>query len=498
MKTHWMMFRRSAKTAAALLLVSLVSLGLPWAVTAQAGAEPVVAAPLAADPQRYELGWSGGFDGQQMAVGLWVNQQAQIWWCSPDGEPLGAPQALGASPYFPPACAATYTEPYFLAAWTDDSGAVWLQRFSRQRELVESPQLLLMPFQGRALMVRGLAAAGARALLLLQDNQADGRGSLYAQWLNADGSKHGTLVLLRDVGEGEIELPAMAAGSQGVLAVWQWDNGEDLSAPEGRMVRANSTGAELGDLLRLGAASSDDNPMAVAFDGDRFLAVWNYSGADDPAPGWNPQPELVLHGRFVTAGGELSGPEFTLVSEEHSHFPGLAFDGNRYLLVWSQSVGAQETTWFRYLDRNGTVVGERREITGLPAPPPTETGFVFPTVQFVGTNYLAGLNALRFVESGEDEVLVGSDLYGVKIPMSDPGPAAEPARLTFLGWSAQDRALLRVEGTAGATYRVESAPEVAGPWSLVGIGSPAGAEASFLVEDNQPRTARRFYRAVGE
>lgn len=461
-------------------------------------ARPQTLLPLASDPQTVEFCAGLASAGAGHLLLTFVEQRVQAHLLEPDGTPGAASLDLGTSPYFPPAAAVAFTAPHYLVAWTGSVGTAYGQLLSTAGAAVGPAFVVAGGSAISPAYVRGLASNGSRFLLVLQDADPDGRGSLRGQMLDPNGSLIGGLFLLGDARGGEIEVPTVAVGGDAFLVAWQrqdpaLQSGSQDKVAEAALVRLTAGGGAVSGPLRLcDQPSSDRNPLTSAFDGQRFLVVWNHSGPDDAGPGWNPEPELQLHGRFVNVAAEVEGPEMTLVAEEQSHFPALAFDGENYLMVWQG--GLEGRVWRQFFSREGVASVERLEITGLPVP--ASPAFVLPGLLFDGTRYLAVLNLLGLEVDGGGEMigLRSGDVYGTFVSAGTPVPGS-PARLELLGWSAGEGAELRVTGTPGSPYHVESAADVKGPWTVVGDGRP-GPEHVFLLTDPTAPATTRFYRAV--
>src|SRR5207245_8514147 len=121
------------------------------------------------------------------------------------------------------------------------------------------------------------------------------------------------------------------------LVVWQSNNGGVGNVNQAYGEFVSWTGAA-GSPFQIGQNSStDQNPLAVGFDGTNYLAVWSW----DPAPqtfasvtNWD------IHARLVSQTGTFPGGEVALITDSGSQvFPSLAFDGTKYLLTWGDSPG---------------------------------------------------------------------------------------------------------------------------------------------------------------
>lgn len=454
--------------------------------------------PLATSPQSVEFATGLASDGTGHLLLVLVDGKVNALPLHADGSPASEALELGSSPDFPPASSAAFAAPHYLAAWTDTAGPALGQLLSTTGEPQGDPFVIAPGSPSAPAYLRGLASDGTRFLAVLQDATPEGRGSLRGQVLNPDGTKSGGLFLIGDAQGGEIWTSTAEFGGGSFLVAWQRDDpllhgqGQDL-VTEAVLVSCRVEGeADVGGRVTLSAQpSSDRNPVIAAYDGQRFLVVWNYSGPSGPDSG-GPVPELQLNGRFMNAQSEVEGPEMTLVADERSTMPALAFDGNDYLLCWHN--GTDNTLWRQFLSRDGTTRSDRHRITGLP--PAEGAQIAFPGVVFEDHRYFLVLNLLG-VDFDADGRMVGlnsGDVYGQFLAPLPPSPGS-PAQLQLLSVSRTDGTQLRVTGTPGVAYRVEAAPDVTGAWSDAGGGVP-GPDGTFLFDSPTPSADRWFYRAV--
>jgi hypothetical protein len=125
--------------------------------------------------------------------------------------------------------------------------------------------------------------------------------------------------------------------------VWQNADmiGDGLNATYGSFV---SSSGSAGSPFQINQTDSLDSyePPAVVFGGGKYLVVWNTDTADDAHGNGL---DLTLYGRFVSPGGAMSASETVLAgipgssTYNDNSYPNLAFDGQKYLLVWTPSAG---------------------------------------------------------------------------------------------------------------------------------------------------------------
>jgi len=107
----------------------------------------------------------------------------------------------------------------------------------------------------------------------------------------------------------------------------------------------NQDGSLFGSELPLGTETTKQRDVAVAFDGTRFLVVWQTRREGDPER-WD------VFGCFVSPAGATTAPFQISQSTSASHNPlCLAFDGSNYLVVWNRDIGSgypEPTDWDVY------------------------------------------------------------------------------------------------------------------------------------------------------
>jgi len=142
------------------------------------------------------------------------------------------------------------------------------------------------------------------------------------------------------------------------FVVWCEDNVD--AEIRGRFVSpAGIPGTEI--LVNASAAPSD-NPKSVAFDGTNYLVVWNDEVGGAETGTWD------SFGQLVSASGTLIGGVITITAEPGPQLAtSVAFDGNRYLAVWVDM--QNETNWNafgQFISRNGSLYGEKLTISTAP------------------------------------------------------------------------------------------------------------------------------------
>ena len=103
-------------------------------------------------------------------------------------------------------------------------------------------------------------------------------------------------------------------------------------------VPAQGFGPLLPEDVRISTVPSPSGPTRAAFDGSRYLVVWS-----QVVPGSGVLPDAAaVFGRFVDAEGDLSGEPFRISNFPIDELePAVAFNGSDYLVVWRDLVAVK-------------------------------------------------------------------------------------------------------------------------------------------------------------
>lgn len=96
--------------------------------------------------------------------------------------------------------------------------------------------------------------------------------------------------------------------------------------------------------------TNDGRESSIAFDGNKFLMVWNGGGVYRP----------TIYGQFVSIDGSLIGPQFII---DDSSYPsdnpiGVSFNGDKFLVVFDEEIDMVNEIWNlygRFVSTNGIV-----------------------------------------------------------------------------------------------------------------------------------------------
>jgi hypothetical protein len=165
------------------------------------------------------------------------------------------------------------------------------------------------------------------------------------------------------------------------FVVWEDDHGR-MGEGDVYGARISSAGSVLDrPPIRISTARESQVDPQVAFDGRNFLVVWS----DDRLKPDPDDPQDDVFGARVTRAGVVLDPDGIPIStaEGQEYDPSLAFDGSRFLVVWTASgsgfgdiYGARIATTGKVLDPKGFVISSGSK------------GRSDPAVAFDGTRYL--------------------------------------------------------------------------------------------------------------
>jgi hypothetical protein len=144
----------------------------------------------------------------------------------------------------------------------------------------------------------------------------------YGRFVNREGMPEDNVFQLAP---GTASGPNLCFGDSNYLVVWHTGAYPTLEL-YGRLV---SRQGELGDPFAIATGSGCQRWATVAYDGQRFLAVW--------MSGLNNEPETIF-GQFIATDGSLGGDRFPVsgTSAIMRWWPALAFSDSNCLVAWEQ------------------------------------------------------------------------------------------------------------------------------------------------------------------
>jgi hypothetical protein len=163
-----------------------------------------------------------------------------------------------------------------------------------------------------------VADDGERSLVVWSGSSS----GAYGRFVNREGMPEGEQFQLAP---GAASGPNLCFGDSSYLVVWQTGTYPVLEL-HARLVSRQGV---LGDAFSIAAGSACQRWAALAYDGQRFLAVW--------MSGENNQPETIF-GQFVATDGSLIGGRFAVSATNSTNrwWPALAFSDSNCLVAWEQ------------------------------------------------------------------------------------------------------------------------------------------------------------------
>jgi len=273
-------------------------------------------------------------DGSNVVVGLYDDTLSSIGFASftTNSTYIGGGTGLraGGRPYV------AYGAGRFLSVWLEgstDSVDV------HEQFLGSNP---FVAFSGMPpIQLRSLTWDGA-TFLLLWSRTSGGISAIEGQLLNQDAMPIGEVLPISSIGANATDCAATGSGLTNHLVVWM----ESSATTNEWHTRARSVTegfiSEPATLSEQPATSS--NPLAINCGNGKALAVWDRATGPFAAypcggiPSSNAVFWLMLYGRLIASDGMPIGSEFQITKMRGNQTnPQLAFDGNRYLLVWADS-----------------------------------------------------------------------------------------------------------------------------------------------------------------
>lgn len=378
--------------------------------------------PIATNPTLTEMSGGVVYTGTNYLVGYVAGTNILGQLISPVGQLLGAPYLVASANLgFPPAVAFASGRTNCLVAWSDYSRSTEVTMFGRIINFADGTMGPVFPLLSAVgthgfQRVRAATSDGTNYLVLwvdAHDEIDDGvYTTCYGQFVTAAGTLLGAEFAAIS-GATLYEDLAVRFGNTNYLLAWQSVGGDDSHETYCRVI---SPAGALGVTYKISETTSDDrNPVAIGFDGTNFLVLWNCTTNYD-GPG-----ELMLYGRRVSQTGAPLGSEL-VISTNRTGFPGVAFDGANYLVVWAENVIAtNHTVHARFIDRAGNPIGP--VITPLSTHGTNAPLFSYNGVFFGGGKFIIAATYGSFLfNQGGDIVGMEGDLYGRFFPSSITPP----------------------------------------------------------------------------
>ena len=402
---------------------------------------------------------------------------------STNGTLIGSLTPIGSGQSFP---LVAFGGGKYLGYWDDtfisSGSSVYGQFISPNGTLIGSP--FFIPATGLG-APRALASDGTNFLAVTEENGND----YYGQIVTSAGTLSGAPFLISSQHQNGNSAAAVF-GKANYLVVWQSNNNDTGTNNKTYGEFVTSSGSAGSPFQINQSYSTDQDPLAVAFDGTNFLAVW----MRDIGTGSGSVTNWDIYGRLVSQTGAFPGSELTLVGDPGSqYFPSLTFDGANYLLTWGDNPNgaalSSTTNYVRsqFLNSSAGAIGPVFNLfpaqgTNVP---------VFGGVLFDGNRIaaIATLGSPIVDSNGDFQGFASASVYGAFIPTSMASPALTAGNL------AGTQFPLQLAGTPGINYSIQINTNLAlNSWTGVVTNSPTNGVFSFT--DTHATNASRFYRAL--
>ncbi len=458
--------------------------------THRASAQGAAAFPIATNSGSVQFGTGVSCDGTNYAASYISGTNVTVRMFSTNGTLIGSPIIVGGSDLFPPATASAFGQTNTLVIWTDGSAGagvtIFGQFISRAGTKVGSRFNVLASAGSHGIQIaQALASDGTNFLAVWQDKIL---GYFYGQIVTPSGSLSGAEFLI----SGQEQNGGSASAcfmKTNYLVVWQSNNGPTGNNNRTYGSLVSKSGAA-GIIFQISAgASTDQNPLAIAFDGTNCLVAWNH----DVGSGSGVVTNWDIFGRVVSQTGTLPGSELVLVGDAGSQvLPSLAFDGANYLMAWGQESfnSTNSSIPMQFFNRSGSVIGPQFS----PFAPhgtnqPLVAGLVFGGGRFA---VAGGLGKVIYDVNFEVLGIASGELFGMFIPASGTAP-----RLAAAGTLSGGQFPLELTGTPGINYAILATAALSQPgWTSIVTNSPTNGTFKFSYTDTGATNASRIYRAL--
>jgi len=207
--------------------------------------------------------------------------------------------------------------------------------------------------------------------------------------------------------------PAVAGGTSGYLVAWQDGRNLATSGSDIYGSRVTSAGAVLdGGGLAICTANAAQYSAAVAFDGKKYLVVWS----DERNLGVT---GVDVYGtRVSTSGTVLDSPNLPIIQAAGDDiFPAVASAAGAFLVVWEDGRNSATT--------GDEIYGTRITDTGVVSDPGGLAIDVTPGYEATPAVAASGTNYLVVWQDGRNAATNGADIYGARVTTG--GAVLDPA-----------------------------------------------------------------------
>ncbi len=222
------------------------------------------------------------------------------------------------------------------------------------------------------------------------------------------------------------DFPSVAFDGVNYLVVWLDGRGGSGYA-DIYGTRVSSSGIVLEpNGIAISTASNDQVYPSIAFDGSRYLVVWQDRRSSSPQ----------IYGTRISTSGTVLDPNGILISIAGygQYYPSVAFDGANFLVTWQDTRSANRDIYGARVDTAGVVLDPNGIALCMIA-----NSQVYPSVASDGTDYLVVWQEWHPPYEGED-------IYGARV--SSTGRLLDTTRIVICEAPAnQSRPFVAFDGT---------------------------------------------------
>jgi hypothetical protein len=295
-------------------------------------------------------------------------------------------------------------------------------------------------------------------------------GSNYLAGMQGDALVHDRVTAQLISSAGSLVGPRISTGQDGGVPrvafdgtkyLMVWDGAGNNPGLHGQFV--DKSGALVGPLLTM--TTADIREFSLAHGGGKYLICWSDNN--------------TVYGRLMMPSGEFSGATFTISgATERARENAAAFDGTNFLVVFNGSGVHRANIYGQFVSQAGALVDGAFLIDGSPAPSDNPLGIVFGE-----SHYLVVFN------DEVDGAYTGTwDIFGRLVTTAG---SVLPSRLTIA--AAPDAQLFPFPAFDGSNYLVTWNHAAGSPDSNMILrffstaGQPIGPEFSLLAAQGKDR-----------
>ncbi|MBM3269306.1 MAG: hypothetical protein FJZ01_16820 [Candidatus Sericytochromatia bacterium] len=264
------------------------------------------------------------------------------------------------------------------------------------------------------------AAAGTTAgmaLLIWASQGSEGDGQLVGQVIGSGGTVGPRWSYRR--GSGQVVGTALAGGKDSYVALWaDRRSGAGLTGSGGTGPAAQTvlsaqrlaiSGEAIGNPTLVSAYQGQPSQPALAWSGETYLAVWTDTRSATPR----------ILGRILTAAGQAGSPELLVAEAAGAEKPAVAWDGQRFLVTWADGRAGQPGTrdyFVQVVTRTGGLEGANVPVSAYRMSEPAG-----PARALAAGDMVAVFGG-RAMDNGDSAVLAPSSVFATLL-----APGASPS-----------------------------------------------------------------------